>query len=119
MERIRFISYGGKQILLIDLAHCSATESEELLRTTPDYVTAQPLGSVLALVDFTGASFNEDVLRAMQQTTVFDKPYIKKSAWIGTESLPALFRETVSKFSRREFPIFKSKIEALEWLAKE
>jgi len=119
MERIRFISYRGKQILLVDLAHCSAAESEETLRTAPDYVTAQPLGSVLALVDFTGASFDEDVIRTMQQTTVFDKPYIKKSAWIGTESLPALFRETVSRFSRREFPVFKSKTEALEWLAED
>jgi len=119
MERIRFISYGGKQILFVDLAQCTPAESEEILRTTPDYVTVQPPGSVLLLADFTGASFNEDAIRVMQQTAVFDKPYIKKSAWIGTESLPALFRETVSRFSRREFPVFKSKIEALEWLVKD
>jgi len=119
MERIRFISYGGKQILFVDLAQCSAAESEDTLRTAPEYVTAQPPGSVLLLADFTGASFDEDVMRTMQQTAVFDKPYIKKSAWIGAESLPALFRETVSRFSRREFPVFKSKIEALEWLAKD
>ena len=119
MERIRFISYRDKQILLVDLAHCSADETEETLRTAPDYVTTQPPGSVLLLADFTGASFDEDVTRTMQQTAVFDKPYIKKSAWIGTESLPASFQQTVSEFSRREFPVFKSKTEALDWLTED
>lgn len=119
MERIRLISYRGKQILLVDLAHCSAAECEETLRTTPDFVTTQPPGSVLLLADFTGALFDEDVMRTLQQTAVFDKPYVKKSAWIGTESLPALVRETVSKFSRREFPVFKSKTAALEWLTED
>jgi hypothetical protein len=119
MERIRFIPYRGKQILLVDLVHCSAAECEDTLRTTPDYVTGQSRGSVLLLADFTGALFDADAMRTLQQTTVFNKPYVKKAAWIGTESLPVLVRETVSKFSRREFPVFKSKTEALKWLTED
>lgn len=119
MERIRFIPYRGKQILVVDLMHCSAAESEETLRAVPDYVTTQSLGSVLLLADFTGASFDEDATRTMQQVAVFDKPYIKKAAWIGTEGLPASFEGTVSNFSRREFVVFKSKTEALDWLTED
>ena len=119
MERIRFISYRGKQILLVDVAHCSALETEETLRTAPDCVTTQPPGSVLLLADFTGASVDEDATRTMQQTAVFNKPYIKKSAWIGTAGLPASLQETVGEFSRREFHVFKSKTEALDWLTEE
>jgi hypothetical protein len=45
-------------------------------------VTTQPRGSVLILSDFTGASFDEEAIRAMKESAVFDKPYIKKSAWV-------------------------------------
>ena len=55
----------------------------------------------------------------MEQATVFDKLYIRKTALIGTEHLPDSVRERVSKFSRREFPIFKSRLEALNWLTQD
>jgi hypothetical protein len=55
-------------------------------------VTTRPRGSVLILSDFTGASFGEEAVRAMKESAVFDKPYIKKSAWVGAESFPEEFR---------------------------
>jgi hypothetical protein len=52
----------------------------------------------------------------MKETAVFDKPFVKKSALIGTESLPGEFYEEIKSFSRRELPIFKTREEALAWL---
>jgi len=119
MERIRFITHHAKQILVVDLTHCSAAEVEKTLRAAPDYVTAQSPRSVLLLADFTEASFNEEALRVMKETATFDKPYIKKTAWTGTQSLPDSFRKEVSDFSKRDFPVFKTRTEALEWLTKD
>jgi hypothetical protein len=116
-ERIRFIDHQGKKILLVDFSNCSANEVEKITRAVPDYVTVQPRGSVLVLTDFTGAAFDRDALRAMKETAVFDKPFIKKSALIGTETLPRDFYEDMTQFSRRELPIFKTREEALDWLA--
>jgi hypothetical protein len=116
MDRIQFISIHGKKILEVDLANCSPAELEQVLRTVPDYVTSQPFHSVLLLADFTNTWFDKEAIRLMQETTTFDKAYIKKSAWIGTKNLPDSFREEVSKFSHREFPVFKTRAEALEWL---
>ena len=48
-------------------------------------------------------------LRAMKETAVFDEPFVKKSALIGTESLPRDFYEDMTRFSRRELPIFKTR----------
>jgi hypothetical protein len=76
----------------------------------------QPRGSVLVLTDFTGAAFDRDALWAMKETAVFDKPFIKKSALIGTETLPKDFYEDMTRFSRRELLIFKTREEALDWL---
>jgi len=82
-ERIGLIA--GKKILLVDFSNCPAHEVEKIARAAPDYITVQPRGSVLVLTDLTGAAFDPDALRAMKETAVFDKPFVKKSALIGTE----------------------------------
>ena len=116
-EPIRFINHEGKEILLVDFSNCPANEVEEIARSVPDYITVQPRGSVLVLTDYSGAAFDRDALRAMKETAVFDKPFVKKSALIGTESLPRDFYEDMTRFSRRELPIFKTREETLAWLA--
>jgi hypothetical protein len=118
-DRIRFINHERKKILLVDFSNCLANEVEEIARAVPDYVTVNPHGSVLVLTDFTGAAFDRDALRAMKETAVFDKPYVKKSALMGTEDLPASFYEELKNFSRRDLLIFKTREEALAWLAKD
>jgi hypothetical protein len=116
-ERIRFIDHHGNRILLVDLSNCSADEVEEIVRRVPDYITVQPLGSVLVLTDFTGASFDRDAIRAVKETALFDKPFVKKSALIGTEDLPASFYDELKSYSRRDLLIFRTHEEALHWLA--
>jgi hypothetical protein len=80
-------------------------------------MTTQPRASVLVLVDFSGASFDEEAVRAMKEAAVFDKPYVKKSAWIGAASVPVEFQQEIKRFSRREMPIFETRKDALAWLA--
>jgi hypothetical protein len=118
-DRIRFIEDQGKRILLVDFSNCPAHEVEKIARIVPDYVTVQPPNSVLVLTDFTGASFDGDALRAMKETAVFDKPFVKKSALIGTESLPGNFYEELKSFSRRDLLTFKMRKEALAWLTRD
>jgi hypothetical protein len=68
---------------------------------------------------FTGASFDQEAIRAKKETAVFDKPYIKKSAWVGAEDFPEGFTESIRSFSRREFQAFETREEGLTWLAKD
>ena len=117
-DRTRLITHKGKQVLLVDLSHCSAAEAERVYRKLPEFVITRPLGSVLIVSDFTGASFNEEALRVMKETAVFDKPYVKKSAVVGVECLPPEFYENLKRFSRREFSVFETRDEALAWLVK-
>jgi hypothetical protein len=118
-DRIRFITHQRKQILLVDLSNCSASQVEKTIRAVPDLVTTLPRGSVLILSDFTGASFDEECVIAMEQAAVFDKPFIKKTAWVGAESFPVGLSNRLKSFSRREFPIFKTLKEAMDWLVKD
>jgi hypothetical protein len=85
----------------------------------PEVVTKQPSHSVLIFVDFTDAALDAGTLLALKEATVFDKFYIKKSAWIGVEDIPPQFMQTLKSYSLREFPSFKSREEALDWLVQD
>jgi hypothetical protein len=118
-DHIRFIAYQGKQILLIDLSNCASAEVETIFRAVPNIVTTRPRGSVLILSDFGGASIDQEAIRIMKETAVFDKPYVKKSAWTGVEDMPEGAFENLSGFSRREFSVFQTREKALAWLAND
>jgi hypothetical protein len=82
-------------------------------------VSTRPRNSVLILSDFTGASFDAEAIRVLKETAVFDKPFVRKSAFVGTENLPQGFVENLKSFSRREFPTFETRDKALAWLMKD
>ena len=85
----------------------------------PAFVAAQPRGSVLLLADFSGSKFDKAAIEALKKATVFDRPHIKRSAWVGMESLPKVFYENIKSFSQRALPTFKTREEALDWLVEE
>jgi len=118
-NRVCFFQHEGKRILLVDLSNCTAREAEETTRRVPDSVTAEPRGSVLILTDFSGGLFDAAALRAVKETAVFDKPFVKRSALVGTLSLPREFHDEMTKFSRRNFSIFGTREEALRWLVQD
>jgi hypothetical protein len=118
-DRIRLITHQGRAILLVDASNCSPAELLQLSRIVPQHVTTEPRSSVLLLVDFTGAQFDREAISSMKKSAVFDRPYIKKSAWVGTENLPRVFYEHIKVFSQRELPTFKTRQEAMDWLVKD
>jgi hypothetical protein len=115
--RIQFVVHKGKRILVVDFLRCSAAEVGEVARAVPEVVTNLPRESALILSDYTGTSLDHEAMRVLKESAVFDKPYVRKSAWIGTENLPQVFADAMKNFSRREFPAFKTRQEALDWLA--
>jgi hypothetical protein len=118
-ERLRFVKHQGRVILQLDFSHCSADEALLLLDRIRATVARQPRGSVLILADFEGAEIDKRVARRAQEVLVLDRPYVKRAAWIGTESLPKVFYEHFKSFSQRELPTFKTRDEAMEWLVAE
>ena len=118
-DRIRSISHKGKRILLVDISHCSIAEVKKFAELVPKFVGVYPKGSVLLLADFTGAQFDRETLTLLKEVAVFDRPHLKKSAWVGTEGLPKVFYENIKTFSQRELPTFKTREEALDYLAED
>jgi hypothetical protein len=118
-DRVHFFEHAGKQVLLIDLKDAPASEITTLLTEVQNTVAEQPRDSVLILADFCGAEIDKDVANRIKQVLVLDRPFVKRAAWVGTETLPKVFYENFKSFSRREFPTFKDREAALAWLVTE
>ena len=118
-ERLRFIKHKGQVIFLIDFSHCGSKEMLLLLEQARSIIGRHAHGSLLTLGDFTGAEIDKKAVTRLKEVLVLDRPFVKRSALVGTESMPHVFFENIKSFSQRDFGTFKTREEAMEWLAAE
>jgi hypothetical protein len=118
-ERLKYIKHQGQAIFAIDFSHCNEKEMLLLIEAVRAHVARHEHGSMLTFADFTGAHVDKAVATRLKEVLTLDRPYVKRSAWIGTESVPHVFYENIKSFSQRDFPAFKTREEALDWLVGE
>ncbi len=118
-EQIRFVTHKGSRVLLIDLSNCSPEQVKAICKLVPTHVSSEPPGSVLLLADFTAARFDKNAITSLKEATVMVRPYLKRSAWVGVETLPHVFYENIKSFSQRDLPTFNSREEAMAWLVRD
>jgi len=118
-DRVGFIAHKGKRVLLIDFTNCTPEEVKSISDEAREIISVQPQDSVLVLADFTGAQFSRDAVTRIKEVTTYDRPYVKRAAWVHTENLPKVFYNAIKTFSRREFPTFESREQALEFLVED
>lgn len=116
MDRLRFITHQGRQILLIDLSNCGDADVMKIVGEVQRIVGAQLRDSTLTLTDLTGVKASRSAVTRMKEVAVLDRPYVKRAAMVGAESLPKVFYEALKTFSQREFPRFETRQEAMDWL---
>lgn len=115
-DRISFITHRGKAIMVIDFSHREAKEILLLLEEIQHAVARHEKGSLLTLADLTGAHVDKAVATRMKEVLVRDRPFVKRSAWVGVESVPKVYYDNIKTFSQRDFPPFKTREEAMDWL---
>jgi hypothetical protein len=118
-ERISFVTHQGKAIMLIDFSHCQPKEILLLLEEIPATVARHQRGSLLTLVVLHGARIDRAVATRMKEVLVLDRPYVKRSAWVGAESVPKVYHDNLTSFSQRQLPSFKTREEAMDWLVQD
>jgi hypothetical protein len=116
MDRIVFLTSRNQQVLLADCSDCSPEELAAVIDEVPKHVTTQPAGSVLLLADFSRSVFTKETVEHLKLAAVFDRPHLKRSAWVLTQNLPKTLYESVRTFSGRQIPTFATREEALEYL---
>ena len=118
-DRIKFVEHQGKRILLLDFSHSSTHEMQLLLEYVRVTVARHAHESVVTLADFTGATVDHAVATKIKEVLTLDRPFVKKTAWVGAEGIPHAFMENFHNFSQREITTFKTREEAKDWLVGE
>jgi len=116
MDRILFLTFRNHQVLLADCSDCTPEELAAVIDDVPRHVTKEPLGSVLLLADFSHSIFTKETVEHLKLAAVFDRPHLKKSAWVLTQNLDKTLYDSVRTFSGREIPTFETREEALVYL---
>ena len=118
-DRIHFVEHQGKQILLFDFSHATAQQMQLLLEHVRITVAQHARESLVTLADFSGATVDHAVATKIKEVLTLDRPFVRKTAWIGAESIPRALMESFHNFSQREIVTFKTREEAMDWLVGE
>ena len=117
MERIKFITHKGKQILHIDFSNCNSQEMLGYMQEAHRVISGQPKNSVLTLTDVTNAHYNRAVSAALKEYTNANKPFVKAAAVVGVTGMKEVILNAIILFTRRSFSLFDNIEKAKEWLA--
>jgi hypothetical protein len=118
-DRIHFIEHKGKQILVCDYSHATAQQMQLLLEHVRITVARHARESLLTFADLTGTEIDRTVATKIKEVLTLDRPFVRKTAWIGTENIPHAVMEGFHTFSQRTIFTCKTREEAMEWLVQE
>jgi len=118
-DRIHFIEHKGKRILLCDYSHATTHQMQLLLEHVRITVAQHARESVVTLADFNGAEVDRTVATKIKEVLTLDRPFVKKTAWVGTDGIPHALMEGFHSFSQRTIVTFKTREEAMDWLVEE
>ena len=118
MERLYFTTHQGKKILIEDFSQMRpGPEFQTLIDQAQSMIASQPQGSLLALLDASGAHFNADILGRMKDFVSANKPYVRCAAVVGVSGLLGVALSAITKASGRSFHLFPDRAAALAYLA--
>ena len=117
LPRVRFIEQEGRNILFADLSgirdRATALHAIEAVKRL---VTDQPQRSVLTLTTVAGSIFDAEIVQALKELAVHNKPFVRAAALVGLSGLQRVAYAAVMLWSGRKLPVFGSMDEAKRWL---
>jgi hypothetical protein len=116
MERVRFIDYRGRRILLSDFSGMTTPELQRAVRLGNELIQAQPPRSTLILVDVTDVEYNLETFAIVQQSVVANRPYVRARAVVGLPSAATVPFDVVANLSDGPMARFDDVEAAKEWL---
>ena len=120
MERVRFITHHGTQILLSDLSGIRSTlELQRAIRLGTEFVQTQPPRSLLILVDVTGVEYNIESFAIVQQSVAENRPFVRARAIVGLPRVATIPFEIVAKLAGSPMAHFDDVEAAKDWLVSQ
>ena len=123
MERVRWETYKGKKILVIDYTGLKAAKPDDkktILDTIAEAreVSAQQTSPVLYMSVVTNSQADSAVMAALKEFAKFttEKKIVQKECVVGTSALQTVLLNAVNLFSGASIKPFSTAEQAKEWL---
>jgi len=116
-KRIRFITYGGQQILYVDFSNGSVEDMHSIIRESVQIVRSQRSKSLLMLTNVENQAFNPAAAAEMQKYATGNDPYVFAAAVIGLNGLRKVVYEAIRRVSGQNMMAFPDIEKAKRWLA--
>ena len=113
------MEHKGKRILLLDFSLASAQQMIPLLTQVRTTVGQFGPESALILADYRGAEIDHRVAMKIKEVIAHNRPFVKKTVWLGTQHTPHGLLDNIHMFSQRETVTFNTREEASDWLVRE
>lgn len=116
-ERVRFVEHRGKRILFHDFSHVMKTaEALVPIARSKAIVATQPPRSLLTLTWVQGSRFDRQIIEALKDLVIHNKPYVRHGAIAGLSGLQRVIYVTLTQLTGRRLKTFDTIEEAKDWL---
>jgi hypothetical protein len=118
MERVRYETYQGKRIVVVDGTDASADEYADVLRQGAVALAQEPDRSVLLVTVVTRTRYGAGTAERLKAYSKAIRPYVKASAVVGLSPLQRVIFNTIRPFLHASVHDFATLAEAREWLVR-
>ena len=115
-EHMKWIEHKGKEILYLDYSNLKDGEYKNESKKIGYYITTLGKDNLLILTDVSGNYFDMGGMKDSRKIGDMVKPYIKKTAIIGSAKTQRIFIKSVSIFSGVAIKPFGNIDDAKDWL---
>lgn len=112
-----FVEHKGRRIYLIDIEAMPAHEVVALVDVVAKEIRAEPPGSVRSLTHVKDAVVTTAMVERLRWLADGNRPHVKAAAIAGLSPAQRIVFNVVKTLTGRDFQLFGTLEEALEWLA--
>jgi len=119
-DRVRFVEHRGKRILFHDFSSIKdPADAFGRLALSKTIVATQEPGSLLTLTWVHGSRFNREIIEALKDLVIHNKPYVRHGAIAGLSGLQRVIYVTITQLTGRRLKTFDTVEEAKDWLVEQ
>ena len=117
MKSLESIIHKGKRICIVDISNSQPQDAITILNESRYQISKLISKTALIITDVTNTVYDKDSAAAFKKLAARNTHYIKASAVVGVDTLRGFLLKTIAILTGREIKLFKTRNEALDWLA--
>jgi hypothetical protein len=117
MKSFESVIHKGKRLCIVDISNSQPQDAVTVLKESQNQISKLISKTALIVTDVSNTVYNKDSAAAFKEFAIRNTHYIQASAVVGADSIRAFLLKIVAVLTGRDIKSFKTRNEALDWLA--